>query len=225
MEEWIAYLTGVKAPNRYRLWVNIIEYARAANFLEVGVFRGDFAQRLLRNCPSIRRYYMLDPWRHLDEWNKPANVEQNEFDEIYALAMKNTDFARDRRIVLRGTTVECIDAVPDEDLDIAYIDGDHTLRGIAIDLIRTFSKVKPGGILGGDDYTKSIWQHGDKYEPSLVCPFANYFAEAHGAPLIILPYNQFAIVKPDQPGNHFRIVDITGSYGPPSLLRQMAKRA
>jgi hypothetical protein len=117
-----------------------------------------------------------------------------------------------------------IDEIPDARLDVAYIDGDHTLRGIAIDLIRTYTKVRPGGILGGDDYTKTIWQHADNFEPSLVCPFAAYFAESQGAPIIILPHSQFAIIKPRQPGNYFQVIDTTKSYGSRSLLPQIMKR-
>jgi hypothetical protein len=91
--------------------------------------------------------------------------------------------------------------------------------------MRTYPKIRPGGILGGDDYTATIWQHADNFEPSLVCPVAAYFAEGHGAPIVILAYNQFAIVKPSEPGNHFRVIDTTQTYGARSLLPQIAKRA
>jgi len=166
---------------------------------------------------------MLDPWRHLDDWNKPSNNDQPKFDEIYAQAMARTDFVRERRIVLRGKTTEMIDEIPDQSLDIAYVDGDHTLRGIAIDLIRTYPKVRPGGILGGDDCTATIWQHEEKFEPTLVWPFAAHFAEGQGAPIVILPYNQFAIIKPSKSGNDFRIIDTTQNYGERALLPQISK--
>jgi len=197
---------------------------QATDFLELGVLRGAFAEHVLRQCPGIARYYMLDPWRHLDDWNKPANVAQAAFDDIKAEAMARTQFADERRIVLRGKTVEVIDEIGDRTLDIAYVDGDHTLRGIAIDLIRTYPKIRPGGILGGDDYTTSIWQHRDDFEPTLVCPFAAYFAESQDAPLVILPHNQFAIVKPSTAGRHFRVLDTTGSYGVRALLPQIRQR-
>lgn len=166
---------------------------------------------------------MLDPWRHLDDWNKPSNVDQPSFDDIYSLAMARTDFARERRIVLRGMTTEMIDEISDESLDIAYIDGDHTLRGIAIDLIRTYPKIRPGGILGGDDYTATICQHADNFEPTLVCPFATYFAESQGTPIVILPHTQSAIIKPSKPGCYFRLIDTTQSYGARSLLPQIKR--
>ena len=88
-----------------------------------------------------------------------------------------------------------IDKIPDASLDVAYIDGDHTLRGIS------YPKIRSGGVLGGDDYTQAIWQHADNFEPTLVCPFAAYFAESQCALIVILPFSQFAIIKPAEPGS------------------------
>jgi predicted O-methyltransferase YrrM len=223
-DELAALVAASNGSTRQDLWSQIIQQVQAKDVLELGVLRGAFAEHILRNCPSVARYYMLDPWRHLDDWNKPANVDQSTFEEIYSVAMAKTDFAREKRIVLRGTTTEVIDEIADESLDIAYIDADHTLRGISIDLIRTYPKVRPGGIVGGDDYTASIWQHADNFEPTLVCPFAAYFAESQGCPIVILPHNQFAIIKPSAPGCCFRVIDTTQRYGARSLLPQISKR-
>jgi Methyltransferase domain len=223
-EDLVERVAASAGSCREDIWSQIIQLLEAKSFLELGVFRGAFAENLLRRCQSIVHYYMLDPWQHLDDWNKPANVDQSAFDGIYAQAMATTEFARERRIVLRGTTTKMIDEISDRSLDIAYIDGDHTLRGIAIDLIRTYPKVRPGGILGGDDYSPTIWQHPDNFEPTLVCPFAAYFAESQGAPIVILPHNQFAIIKPSEPGRQYRVIDTTRSYGPRSLLTQISKR-
>jgi hypothetical protein len=220
-------ITGIAASSdsRVQLWSQIVQQVQAKEFLELGVLRGRFAEQILRNCSGITRYYMLDPWKRLNDWNKPSNHPlQSTFDEIHAEAMTRTEFAKERRIVLRGKTTEVIDQIRDEALDIAYVDGDHTLRGIAIDLIRTYPKVRPGGILGGDDYSASIWHQPEDFEPTLVCPFAAYFAESQGAPIVILPYEQFVIIKPPEPGACFRVTDVTNSYGDRSLLPQMIKR-
>lgn len=224
IEDLIAAIAVSAVSNREELWSRIVQAVEAKCFLELGVLKGAFAGHMLRHCPTIDRYYMLDPWRHLDDWNKPANVDQSSFDEFYSIAMDRTDFARERRVVLRGRTTEMVDKIPDAELDVAYIDGDHTLRGVSIDLILTYPKVRPGGILGGDDYTPTIWQHADNFEPSLVCPFAAYFAESQGAPIIILPYNQFVIIKPSKSGNDFRVIDTTQRYGERTLLPQIMKR-
>jgi hypothetical protein len=45
---------------------------------------------------------------------------------------------------LRGKTTEVIDKIPDASLDIVYIDGDHMLRGITIDLCQSPPRRHPG---------------------------------------------------------------------------------
>ncbi len=177
---------------------------------EVGVYRGDFAKVVLRQCDGLNRYYMIDPWRHLGGWNKPANQDDAQFGEFFKEVKAKTDFATAKRVILRGKTTEVIDQIPDAELDLAYIDADHTLKGIAIDLIRVYPKVRIGGFLGGDDFSRTIWEHRTSFEPTLVCPFAVYFAEAVGATIYVLPYSQFCLQK--TVGSQFALVDLTGQY-------------
>ena len=194
------------------MWARIVNAVQARSFAEVGVFRGHFAEQVLKDCESIDQYYMIDPWRHLDDWNKPANRSDREFTEIKNEALSRTEFASDKRIILQGKTTEVSSEIPDDSLDFVYIDGDHTLRGIAIDLIRMWPKIKEGGVVAGDDFCSSIWQHDKKYEPTLIFPFAVYFAEAHGATICGLPFNQFAIVADTSSGGAFAFHDMTGKY-------------
>jgi predicted O-methyltransferase YrrM len=160
---------------------------------------------------------MIDPWAHLPDWNKPFNVNDQTFEEVYAEALRKTDFAASRRIVLRGRTSAVIDEIPDQSLDFAYIDGDHTLRGITLDLIQVLPKIKDGGLIGGDDFVNKPWQHGSAYEPTLVCPFAVYFAEAMRLPFVALPHKQFLIQKAAD--TSFSFVDLTGRYSDLSLKK------
>jgi hypothetical protein len=89
------------------------------------------------------------------------------------------------------------------------------LRGIVIDLIRVLPKIRQGGFIGGDDFTDTPWQHDFRFEPTLVCPFGVYFAEAMNLPIVALPFNQFLIHKDSAEG--FSFVDTTGRYGDISL--------
>ena len=57
--------------------------ARAATVAEIGVYRGQFAEQLLDGCPGISTYYMIDPWRNLADWNKPANKGDDVFERYY----------------------------------------------------------------------------------------------------------------------------------------------
>ena len=206
------------AESRVELWTRFVNEIGAAKVAEIGVYRGRFAARLLDDCPGITTYYMVDPWRNLEDWNKPANTSDGVFEDYFRESMERTAAHEAKRVVLRGTTIEVIDQVPDGSLDFAYIDGDHTLRGITVDLIRVLPKIRPGGWIGGDDFTPSIWQHGDAYEPTLVFPLAVHFAEAVGARIYALPHRQFLIEKTADSDHAF--TDLTGRYGDTGLRRQ-----
>lgn len=209
-----------RSKSRLELWVEFILSCGVRQMAEVGVYRGDFAAFMLKRCPGLTGYYMVDPWRHLSDWNKPSNKADAELEEFYQEAKAKTDFAAAKRVILRGKTTEVIDQIGDGELDFAYIDADHTLKGIAIDLIRVYPKVRTGGFLGGDDFTRSVWEHNTRFEPTLVFPFAVYFAEAVGATIYALPYSQFCLQKTS--ASQFAFVDLTGLYDDVGLQTQFA---
>lgn len=204
--------------NRFEFWMNFINRIEVRNLVEIGVYRGEFSEKILRSCDGIKKYYLLDPWRNLANWDKPANVDDSTFKGYFDEAMRATEFAIEKRVVLRGKTTEIIDKIPDNSLDFSYIDGDHTLRGITIDLIKVFPKVRNGGYIGGDDFSRTIWQHSPNFEPTLIFPYALYFAEAMSVRIYSLPYDQFLISKSEN--GAFEFVDLAGNYSDPSLKNQ-----
>jgi len=206
--------------SRTDLWVDFIYRTHVRKMVEIGVYRGDFAAALLERCAGITKYYMIDPWKHLDNWNKPANQDDTIFEGFFEETKTKTDFAAPRRVILRGKTSDVVDEITDGELDFAYIDGDHTLRGITIDLMRIYPKVKSGGFIGGDDFTTSVWEHKTSFEPTLVFPYAVYFAEAVGATIYSLPYSQFCLQKMETA--EFSFVDLVRKYGHVGLQRQFA---
>jgi len=206
--------------SRIDLWVDFIHRAQVRKMVEIGVYRGDFAAAVLERCSGISKYYMIDPWRHLDNWNKPANQDDTVFERYFQETKTKTDFASSRRVMLRGKTTEIVDEITPGELDFAYIDGDHTLRGITIDLTRIYAKVKVDGFIGGDDFTTSVWEHKTSFEPTLVFPFAVYFAEAVGATIYSLPHSQFCLQKTET--KQFSFVDLTKQYTNTGLQNQFA---
>lgn len=209
------------AAGRQDLWANFAEATGARTVAELGVHEGEFAAALLGRCPGIARYYLIDPWRRLDGWDKPLNGAEADWEARLAAALARTAFAAERRVVLRGTTLEVVDEIAPHSLDLAYIDGDHTLRGIATDLIAIQPKVRPGGWIAGDDFQPGIWQHGAGYEPTLVFPMAVHFAEAMRMPVFALPFGQFLILN--APGAGFRFEDPDGRYADTRLRSQLSR--
>jgi len=194
MHDDLAAICAV-ATDRFDLWVRVARTRDARRIAEIGVWQGEFAAHMLRGRSEIESYLLVDPWRPLDRWNKPLNVDRHRFETVREEALAATAFAGEKVTVMRGTSEEVVSAVPDGSLDLVYVDGDHTLRGITIDLMLWRQKVRPGGILAGDDYVDDPWHHGPGYEPTLVCPWASYFAEACGLPFVALPFRQYAIVN------------------------------
>lgn len=209
------------AASRLELWTRLTAHRAPRTVLEIGVWKGAFAEHLLRTAPSIERYLMIDPWRPLEGWNKPLNVSDAEFEAAHAAALARTEFAAARRQVLRGTTTERIGDIDDASCDLVYVDGDHTLRGVVVDLVAAWPKLAPGGWLAGDDLSPTIWQHGRQFEPTLVFPLAVHFAEAVGARIWALPFQQYVIEKPPPGVRAHAFVDLAGGYPDTGLLRQL----
>lgn len=224
LAEMVEYLTNGawrSAQDRFMFCAALLTGLKATKFAEIGVWKGDFAKVILKECPQISDYYMVDPWQHLEGWNKPANVPEDRFEKFYQLALQVTEFAKERRKVIRKPTAQAAQDFENGSLDAVYIDGDHTLRGITLDLISLYPKIKYGGLILGDDLSPTIWQHSNDYEPSLVFPFAVHFAEAMKCPIFAGPFNQFVILK--QPHKGFSFTDLTESYPETALLGQLIK--
>lgn len=209
----------IKSANRYEMWARFINQNKLTHIAEVGVYRGDFAKYILANCPIVKKYYMIDPWRPLANWNKPANHDKTKFESFYKETLEKTEFAKEKRVILNAKTTEIINKINDHSLDFAYIDADHTLKGITIDLISFWDKVKRTGVIVGDDFNNNLFHHGLDFEPTLVFPFALYFAEAKNKKIYGMPYSQFMITKEF---NGFEFINMSGNdYSNTSLLYLM----
>ena len=186
-----------------QMWSSVLAATETRTVCEIGVYKGDLAMTVLSRNSALEEYVLIDPWRNLEAWNKPANKPQADFDAMFHACMRRLAAYEDKLTVLRGTTQEVIKELPDASLDAVFIDGDHTLRGITLDLGLAFPKVKPFGLIGLDDFTKNIWQHGSSYDPSIVHPYAVYFAELHDVPCYSMPAGQAWIVKDQDRGHAF----------------------
>lgn len=137
---------------------------KGARVAEIGVWEGQFSRRILEICqPS--ELHLIDPWRYMPEFsNTGFGRKKNE----HLMEVKYQDvvasFASEARVrIHRATSEEALGGMPDGSLDWVYIDGNHNEPFIGNDLALCLQKVKPDGIICGDDFN---WQ-----------------AEASGAPV------------------------------------------
>lgn len=123
---------------------------------EVGVWKGDFSEDIL-NIKEPKELHLIDSWEMLPEItdNQYARVAHNVrgMDDIFEEV--STRFrGLDSVTIHRGLSDSVLTEFPDDYFDWMYVDADHNYEGVRKDLAIALTKVKPGGYIGGDDYTK-----------------------------------------------------------------------
>jgi hypothetical protein len=124
---------------------------------EIGVFVGDLSKRLLGKSPRLK-LCMVDSWgantapEFVASGDFHSTMTQEEQDLSYEITKAVTSFAGNRATVIRKRSVEAAKDIPDNSLDFAFIDADHSYEGCRDDIKAWFPKVKPGGLLCGHDY-------------------------------------------------------------------------
>lgn len=125
---------------------------------EIGVYRGQTSAHLLRSLPKLI-LYMVDPWCVFEPsstYAKTGDILASETPEQveanYQESLKVTEFASDRRIIVRKLSTEAaIDIVIP--LDLVFIDAEHSFEAVTQDIGLWWPKVRGGGVLCGHDYT------------------------------------------------------------------------
>ena len=139
-------------PSRSSVAITLMRQEQVTSVVEVGVLHGALTTHLLRDVPSITRYWMVDPWAvytgsgsgHL--WRRP----QPWWDAVYDTVVAT--FANDPRVtILRMPSVEASAVVPDG-VDCVYLDGDHSAESVRSDIRAWVTKITQDGVLIGDDY-------------------------------------------------------------------------
>ena len=118
--------------------------------IEIGVARGNFSSALLSNT-NISKLYCIDPYCNFEqkEYNDGMNTYNMEVE--FMECQKNLSKFGDRVEFVRKTSSEAVGQFQDHSIDFVYIDGNHHYKYALEDMENYWKKVKPGGILAGDD--------------------------------------------------------------------------
>jgi hypothetical protein len=155
-------------------------------FVEVGVYRGQLAEHVLRERPLLT-WYGVDPW-----WDAGPNVSRAYIATADGHALQDKDTARrtyletlkrvepfgDRANVIRLSSPGAAMAFADASVDAVFIDGDHSYEAVKADIEAWWPSVKPGGWLGGHD----IFHTDKRFDFSGVDRAVQEFSEHIGIP-------------------------------------------
>lgn len=111
--------------------------------VELGVAAGAFSQIILEKS-GLSHLYSIDMWAG----DRGHDLEQ------YKFVIKRLIPFRDRNTIIKARFDEALDVFPDAYFNFIYVDGyAHTGEEGGKTFQDWYPKLKPGGILAGDDYS------------------------------------------------------------------------
>ncbi len=119
---------------------------------EIGVWDGGFSERILETTQP-HALHLIDPWTFQPEFRNSAfgrEAHRDKMDDKFAAV--SARFADDARVTIhRKMSDEALEEFEDGALDWVYLDGNHNYDVVSNDLRLCLRKVKPNGIIAGDD--------------------------------------------------------------------------
>jgi hypothetical protein len=180
---------------RKQRWELLSKLPKASVGVEIGTWEGDFAARLLKRTRP-KRLYLIDPWEYRDDgpyagawFGAGRSGGQARMDAIYEGVRERFEaqIASGQVVVLRSRSADA--AAQLELLDWVYVDGDHSYEGVKADLEAFYRKLKPGGIIAGDDYGVDGW-----WRDGLIRAVDDFASSCDCRPVIM--GDQFLFAKP-----------------------------
>lgn len=129
-----------------------MELMRAETMIEIGVQEGHFADNILSNWPSFKKYYGIDPWMQQKIYKDSANVNDQQHNTKYQNTKTRLSKYGDRIKLIRKFSTEASSLFEDESIDFIYIDGRHDYCGVYEDLKLFYPKLKCNGVMAGHDF-------------------------------------------------------------------------
>ena len=117
--------------------------------LEIGCDIGDTSNFLLDSNPTLD-LTSIDPYENYVDWN---GNHLNQREEMFHGLVKRLSGYSNRFQLIRKTSDDAVKLFADESFDFIFIDGLHTYEQLTKDCANYYSKLKPGGIFAGHDFT------------------------------------------------------------------------
>jgi len=118
---------------------------------ELGVGKGIFSKHLVTTM-ELKKLYCIDLWAPISQHIQgPFYTNDEGFEKRYQSIKKELEQYPIE--VIRDLTYNAPNYIKEQELDWAYVDGDHTYEGCKKDLVAVNALVKDDGYIMGHDHT------------------------------------------------------------------------
>ncbi len=121
---------------------------------EIGVWTGDFSERIL-NITQPLKLHLIDPWSfqpsYPNRWyGGGAAKSQADMNAVYYSVVRRFQ-CHGNVVIHRMTSLAAAERFANGTFDWVYIDANHSYDAVKLDLAAWLPKLKPNGLLTGDD--------------------------------------------------------------------------
>lgn len=157
--------SDINIENALRIpgWMNqselswLAERARESQkVVEVGSWRGRSTRALADNTPGV--VYAVDTWKGSVNGVCQQEIGKHAPGWLKREFQKNMDGLLGNKVqVMEMDSLKAAERLSGQDLDLVFIDAEHTYESVRSDILAWYGLVRNGGILAGHDYGGS-WE-------------------------------------------------------------------
>ncbi len=133
----------------YHVLPNLIRKFGLKRGIEIGVSTGGHSHALLKNT-DIEKLYSIDPYTNNTTFH--LSGRDYVYDVMFYRVKYRLGQYGQRSELIRAYSADVINLFKDNDFDFVFVDGSHEYEYVKKDLVLYYEKVRPGGIMAGDDY-------------------------------------------------------------------------
>ena len=131
------------------LYIDMVGKFNDAVFVEIGCWEGKSTVCManqIKNSGRTIKFHAIDIWEEYDMGD--GNIWNANYDKY----IKNIEPVKEYINTIKGDSCEVSKGFEPESVDFIMIDGNHSYEFVKRDIEHWFPKMKPGGVISGDDY-------------------------------------------------------------------------
>jgi predicted O-methyltransferase YrrM len=139
----------------YKLAVNT--FPEGSVFVEIGSWMGRSTcclGQLIKESQKSIKVYAVDTFEGSDEHIEIIKDIEENSTSLLEIFKRHTSLCGVNKIItpIKGASLDVVSKFKDESIDFIFIDASHDYENVLADITAWYPKLKPGGLIAGDDY-------------------------------------------------------------------------